>query len=182
LESGDAWRATRGLSLPAGGISQAVALLRERRASPEHRQLIERLDAVQDRVPDALDRARTRLHLGLHRAEISAADAREISGFWDEMAGHLTGGGLDELYGQIERRLAGFEQQVTDEGGFGQSPHSPLTTWQWILIGVLTGAGAAACLIFSGCSWIAAIFVGLFCLGGTVVNPTIAALCAGFTF
>lgn len=187
LDAGDMARTAAIADLQAAvrATTQAAALVREQRASPGQAQFLQRFEAVRGRAQGSLDDGRARFRMGLQRADISAADAQEISALWDEMAGHVTGSGLDDLYIQLENRLAEFGNQVTVDNNFGQSPHSPLATWQWILIGVLIGIGAAAviaCLIWGGCSWIAAIFVGIFCIGGTAANPTIAALCAGFTF
>jgi hypothetical protein len=188
IDTGDFELTHAGANMRAAGraASQAALLVTRHRATPQHAEFLRQFEHVKSQAPASLNDAHALFLAGLHRTHISAADAQEIKGMWDEPAGRMTGdGGINSLYTFLEQQLSSFATEADPERNFGRDPHSPLQTWQWILIGVLIGVAVAAviaCLIWGGCSWIAYIFVATFCITGSVANPTISALCAGFAF
>ena len=87
--------ATADLQAAVRATTQAAALVTEQPASPGQAQFLQRFEAVRGRAQGSLDDGRARFAWP-GRADISAADAQEISALWDETAGH-TGSGLDDF-------------------------------------------------------------------------------------
>jgi hypothetical protein len=165
--------------------AQALQVLRQQRSSPEYADFVQQFNGARERAEATVQEAATHFKLGLSKAELQAADAQEIFAIWESSAGRLSSDGVEGLFALLEEHLDSFNERVTAEANFGRDPHSPLETWEWILIGVIIGVAVAAvlaCIFWGGCSWIAYIFIATFCVTGTVVDPVFSAICAGFAF
>jgi hypothetical protein len=119
----------------------------------------------------------------LQGSDMTAGDAREVVDVWKQASGQLTDGGVGELFRWGDQRLAEVDDILTEAADWGRRPHSPLEWWQWLIIAavlVIAIAVVVVCIIWFGCSWIYAIFVGL-CVallaGGGWIGP-----CIGIVF
>jgi hypothetical protein len=166
---------------------QARVLLRERRQTAEHRAW---RDGVQAQLgsPDAatsFEHARRRWVRILHTANVSAADAAEMAGMWDQVAEPARSGGVDAVFDLLEEHLGQLPQRLSEDEDFGRRPHSPLEWWQWLIIIavlVISIAALLACLFWFGCSWIEAIFIGFCLAGGAASGGVILEICAVVAF
>jgi hypothetical protein len=189
----------RALDIPFGRGMQAVAERDFGAAHVHARQAREHLKAQRNNeawkslkkglgprkadVERSLSQARGYWVEAIHRADYSAADAVEVAGIWDAAVDAWKKHGVDGVFDHLDKHFAEVESSLTSDQDFGRHPHSPLQTWQWILIGVIVGIGVAAvlaCLFWSGCAWIYQIFVAL-CWGTGAVGGWVG-ICLGFTF
>lgn len=142
--------------------------------------------AARDRqLDESLAEARERWVTILADGELSGREAAEVVEIWDATVAELnaSSGDITAVMKRMEGHLARFDTALTQEQDWARKPASPLETWQWIVIGIIIGVAVAAvlaCLFWSGCSWIGAIFAGL-CWGTGAVGGW-SGLCAGFTF
>lgn len=167
-----------------GAANGAQVALRRARGRPKWNEAIEFSTQRPENLRSALRSARKRWITAIARADISAAEAREMRQMWDEVQGIALNEGPDALFSRLDAWFNEMSQILTAERGWGADQHSPLEWWQWlIIIGIIGLAVAAliACLWWAGCAWIKVIFVGV-CLAGTAAGGVAATVCAGARF
>ncbi len=183
----DQRNAEQGFGLARRHASIARQNLRELLASPDWQQLANSADGLRGsaELAASLQEARDRWANGLLGSSLPAADVDEIMQSWDRALDAFQAGGYVALFNTMDERFQQFDIALQPGEDWGRRPHSPLETWQWILIGIIIGVAVAsviACLWWSGCSWIAAIFAGLCAAVSAASGAWWIGFCAGFAF
>jgi hypothetical protein len=132
-------------------------------SGPQWATLVQSADQVRGtpQMNTSLQEAHQRWSTALLYSKLSAPDVQEVMQAWDDISANFQAGGYASLFKYIDDRLAEFDTVLQPGQNWGRNPHSPLEWWQWLIIGVVVGvvvAAIAACLFWSGCSWILAIF------------------------
>jgi hypothetical protein len=175
--------AERGIEDAKAHAKQARQVLKAQRKSETWKTLKKDADSKKGDVKKSLAKARTYWIDAIHGADYTAEDAAEIASVWDTTVDAWSKRGIDGLFDQLDGKFAAADTALTREEDFGRGPHSPLATWQWIVIGVIVGIAVAAviaCLIWAGCVWIKEIFIAT-CWGTGAVGGW-SGICAIFTF
>jgi hypothetical protein len=119
----------------------------------------------------------------LRESELPPEDALEGLKIWDSNVAVLRDQGVEGLFAQIAGYCDELDGALQEGQDWGRAPHSPIETWQWIVIAVILAIAVAAvivCLIWFGCSWFYWIFLGA-CVATGAFGGWIG-LCAGFGF
>ncbi|WP_426106527.1 hypothetical protein [Massilia sp. TSP1-1-2] len=136
-----------------------------------------------DATDGALRGVRDMFVNSLRESGLPAQDALEGLGIWDATVSTLRDRGFAALLGTIDTRCQELEAALQEGEDWGRKPHSPIETWQWIVIAIILVIAVAlviVCLIWFGCSWFYYIFVGACFATGAFGGW--AGLCAGFVF
>ncbi len=140
--------------------------LRQYRQSADWQELVSGFDQLRG-TPEAesvLAEARQRWIGMIHESDLPGPDAAETVGAWDAAANRLRSGGAAGVYELLDEGLAQFDEVLQADADWGSRPHSPLEWWQWLIIAAVVAvavAAVAACLFWSGCSWILAVYCGI---------------------
>jgi hypothetical protein len=156
--------AHRDFALARRHVRAARRHLKGLEESAHWRDLGPRLDAAgsDDEGKAALAEARSRWVHELLQADLPPGDAAEAAKGWDDLAEAYSAGGVRGLTRHLHHGLDSLESALSDEENWGRNPASPLEAWQWWFIVIVVGIAilvVIACIIFSGCSWIAAVIL-----------------------
>lgn len=145
-------------------LQQARAALQARLDLPEWGQLAQQLDERAGQNPQSFDELRRRLAQYLADNRIPPAGAAEIMQHYDEVAADVRASGLDHAMHGLHEHLGQADQILSADRNFGRETRSPLEWWQWLIIIaiiVIAVAVLLACLFWSGCAWIYAIWIAI---------------------
>lgn len=141
------------------------------------------LSQNQDAASRALASARGMFVDSLRESELPVEDALEGVRIWDAAVERISGGDLTSLFDWGAELCGELEGALQEGEDWGRRPHSPIETWQWIVIAIILVIAVAlviVCLIWFGCSWFYWIFVGA-CVATGAFGGWIG-LCVGFGF
>ena len=187
IGSSNQLQAERELGLARRHATAARRSIATLTATPEWKKLAKTADELHGSADlvASLKEARDRWSTIVLNSKIPAADASEVMGIWDGVSEHLNNNRFTGLFTYLDDRFAQFETAIQPNQRWGREPHSPLETWQWILIAIIIGVAIAAvivCLIWFGCSWILAVFAGV-CWGIDIsTGGVITELCIAIGF
>jgi hypothetical protein len=136
-----------------------------------------------DEAYAALGSARETFIGALRESDLPAGDALESLDIWDSAVSTLRERGIQGLVDEMLARCNELRIALRPDEDWGRKPHSPIETWQWIVIAAILLIAVAlviVCLIWFGCSWFYYIFVGACFATGAFGGW--AGLCAGFGF
>jgi hypothetical protein len=118
----------------------------------------------------ALAEGRQRWIAMIHQSDLPGPDAAETVTAWDTAVNRLQSDGIAGVHSLLDEGFAQFDEVLQANADWGRRPHSPLEWWQWLIIVGVVGIAVAAlvaCLVWSGCSWILAIYCAI-CAAATV--------------
>jgi hypothetical protein len=147
-------------------IAGALGSLGQFRQSTEWQELVAAYDQRRGTPEAGTALAEARQHwVGIiHGSDLAGPDAAEAVAAWDTAASRLQNDGVTGVYDLLDEQLAEYGQVLNADADWGGRPHSPLAWWQWLLVILVVGVAVAAlvaCLIWSACTWIMAVYCGI---------------------